>query len=247
MRVTIVLPISRRTYLRRVFDSLEYLICPPDTNILGIVDGDMELYEVARNFIATSKFKERLCVARNTQPAATINQRRQRISDIHNEVKQHVQSAEMLFLTEDDTAYHPFALRKLFDVYREYPYAGFATGIQVGRWDITYLGIWNVDDVYNPQKIISSPLHTGIQQVHASGIYCMLTRATTYLKHKFEPYQKVLGPDVNYGIWLCQQGYKNYANFDVKCTHIGLKGDIPVKEVAQVTFIKGADSSWELV
>lgn len=245
MRLVIVLPISRKAYLHRVFDSLEYMICPPDTNILGIVDGDMELYEIARNFILTSKFKERLCIARNSQPAVTINQRRQRISDIHNEAKKYIQEADTIFLAEDDTVYHPFALRNLFDVYREYPYAGFVTGVQVGRWDTPYLGIWNADDVYNPQKLTSSALYTGVQQVHASGIYCMLTKAKTYLKHKFEPYQEVLGPDVNYGLWLCQQGYKNYANYNVKCTHIGLKGDIPVKEVTQVVFTK-SDNIWKL-
>jgi hypothetical protein len=37
--------------------------------------------------------------------------------------------------------------------YATYPYAGFTSGVQLGRWRATHLGVWKVDDVYEPREI----------------------------------------------------------------------------------------------
>lgn len=245
MKITIVLPISRDTYLQRLFPSLEFMICPSNTSILGIVDGDMKLYEQARNYITTSKFKERLCIHRHGQPQTTITSRRRRIAEIHNEAKQYLKTAELLFLIEDDTLYHPSTLRRMFEVYKDYPHAGFVSGVQIGRWGLRYIGLWEVDNVYDPTKISSSQLKSGVSEIDGSGFYCMLTRKETYMKHTFEPYDNILGPDFNYGLWLRREGYRNYANFDVHCTHLTQKEELKVAQVAQVKYEKGDDKKWK--
>lgn len=245
MKVTIILPISRDTYFQRLFPSLEFMITPPDTSILAIVDGDIQLYEKARNYITSSKFAERLCIHRKSQPQLTITSRRKRIAEIHNEAKQYLNNAELLFLIEDDTLYHPSTLRKLFDVYKNFPHAGFVSGVQVGRWGLPYLGLWEVDNVYNPTKISSSLLKTGVHEIDASGFYCMLTKKETYIKHTFEPYENILGPDFNYGLWLRREGYRNYAQFDVHCTHLTQKEELKITQVAQVIYKRGDDKKWK--
>lgn len=244
MKITIVLPISRDTYFQRLFPSLEFMITPPDTSILAIVDGDIQLYEKARNYITSSKFAERLCIHRKSQPQLTITSRRKRIAEIHNEAKQYLNNAELLFLIEDDTLYHPSTLRKLFDVYKNFPHAGFVSGVQVGRWGLKYIGLWEVDNVYEPTKIFSSPLKQWVHEIDASGLYCMLTRKETYMKHTFEPYDNILGPDFNYGLWLRKEGYRNYAQFDVHCTHLTQKEELKITQVAQVSYTKGDDKKW---
>lgn len=245
MKITIVLPISRDTYFQRLFPSLEFMITPPDTSILAIVDGDIQLYEKARNYITSSKFAERLCIHRKSQPQLTITSRRKRIAEIHNEAKQYLNNAELLFLIEDDTLYHPSTLRKLFDVYKNFPHAGFVSGVQVGRWGLKYIGLWEVDNVYEPTKISSSPIKQWVHEIDASGLYCMLTRKETYMKHTFEPYDNILGPDFNYGLWLRKEGYRNYAHFDVHCTHLTQKEELKITDVAQVTYKRGDDKKWK--
>ena len=66
------------------------------------------------------------------------------------------------------------------------------------------------------------------------------------MKHNFEPYEDVLGPDFNYGLSLRQQGYRNYVNFDVQCTHLTQKEDLKVTEVVQVSYKKDDDKKWKL-
>lgn len=246
MKLTIILPISRDTYLRRLFASLEFMILPSDTSILSIVDGNTELYEKARNYVTMSKFNEKLCIYNKSQPSTTIISRRKRIAEIHNEMKQYLNNTELLFLAEDDTLYHPSTIRKLFDVYKDYPHAGLVSGVQVGRWGLKYLGLWEVDNVYDLTRISSSQLKQGIHEIDASGFYCMLTKKDTYMKHNFEPYEDVLGPDFNYGLSLRQQGYRNYVNFDVQCTHLTQKEDLKVTEVVQVSYKKDDDKKWKL-
>jgi hypothetical protein len=69
LRTTIVLPVSREQHLLRVFASLENLECDRErTGFLVFVDGEPELYLVARNLVEHSKFSEKLCVQGNIPP-----------------------------------------------------------------------------------------------------------------------------------------------------------------------------------
>ena len=250
MKTTIVLPISRDTFLQRVFPSLEFLICDKEnTNLLVLVDGNQRLYEKARNYVVSSKCKQRLCVFSNKGEVnpTSIKERRQRISDIHNQMKMLLVETDYVFSTEDDTLLHPTSLYRLQKVYSDFPYAGLVTGVQVGRWGLKYAGLWEVDKIYEPTKIKSTALKQGVHKVDASGLYCLLTKKENYVKHTFEPFEDVLGPDFNYGIQLRRQGLENYCNYDVHCTHLTPKEDIKVSNISLISYEKQHDKWWQII
>jgi hypothetical protein len=172
---TIILPISREQHLLKVFASLEMLECDRErTSLLAFVDGDADLFRTARNLVEQSKFAERLCVHGNIpgeRREFSINTRRRRISAIHNEIRKLIRpSDELLLLIEDDTILAADTLSKLMYDHLSYPHAGFITGVQYGRSGINHLGLWRTDDVYDPTKLESSMLGSGVDEVDAAGL-----------------------------------------------------------------------------
>ena len=248
MKTTIILPISRSSFLPQVFASLEFMICDRSiTNLITYVDGDQKLFEQARNYTITSKFAERLSIFRGKGQSnpSSIKSRRQRIADIHNELKGYIKNTDYIFLTEDDTLYHPSTLRKLQETYSNYPNAGFITGVQVGRWGLRYVGLWEVDNVYETTKISSSGLKEGVHKIDASGFYCLLTKKENYIKHNFQSFQDILGPDVNFGIEMRRQGFDNYVDFRVNCTHLTPKEQLKVENIEYIQYEKSHDKWWQ--
>jgi hypothetical protein len=227
--INIVLPVSRIEFLDRVFENLNALECDASqVNLLSVCDGDQRLFEKIRNLTVASKFNEKLCVFRNKGPANTssMSRRRQRIADIHNEVKGLIYSCEYIFLIEDDTLLPSNALSTLLENYKEHPEAGFISGVQIGRWGFTLIGGYTVDNYQSPNKVLSIPNGEGLQAVDAAGIYCCLTKKEHYISHIFTPFENVLGPDFDWGIHLRQRGLQNYINHDIKCGHLTKKGEI---------------------
>lgn len=250
--VTIIIPVSRDDYLKRLFGQLEVLSCnPEEVNLLVYVDGDLRLFEKARNLTVMSKFKERLCVYRKKGLAnvGSVLRRRQRISDIHNELKtkfNYVAEYDYVFLIEDDTLVPPDALEVLMKDLQENPNAGFVSGVELGRWGFLHVGAWFVDDVNNPMEIVSLPEQEGIVEVDAAGLYCCLMKTSTYINHTFQPYEKILGPDFDFGLALKRQGKQNYVNFDIQCIHMSKKEDITFEgHIIRVKFTK-EDDKWKL-
>jgi hypothetical protein len=246
--VTIIMPVSRIDYLDQIFARLEILECDKEqTNLLTYVDGDWTLFEKTRNLTVNSKFKERLCVYRKKglPNVGSVIRRRKRIADIHNEVKEYLKKSEYYFLLEDDTIFPLDTLKVLLNNYSLYPFAGFISGIELGRWGFTHIGAWKVNDIYNPTEITSVPMDEGLQEVDAAGLYCCLTK--NYFNYTFEPFDSVFGPDVSFGLWLRRQGLKNYIHYGLKCTHLTKKEPISFKNtpVIQVQFTK-EDDSWKL-
>jgi len=248
--VTIILPVSRDMYLKRVFAQLELLQCDrTQVNLLCFVDGPLNLFEKARNFTVNSKFNEKLCVYRRRGEGSvgSIKRRRQRIADIHNELKVLIKNAEYIFLIEDDTIVPTNALAKLLHHYLTMPSMGIVSGIQIGRWGFDHIGAWLVDDIYSPNAITSVKLEEGLQQVDATGLYCCLTRAEHYLRFNFEPFMNALGPDVAFGVYLRQQGYLNYVDYSIKCDHITAKEKISFdRDIVQVQLTKTSNNDWSL-
>ena len=248
--VTIVIPVSRPDFLKRVFTQLELLDCNrEDTNILCYIDGDMRLFEVARNLTEKSKFAKRLAVYRNRGVAnvSSFKRRRIRIAEIHNELKKYIYSAKYLFLIEDDTIVRTDALKKMLDLYSVYPHAGFISGVQLGRWGFTTAGIWKVkNNPYDIQSIESVMPGQGVEEIDAAGLYCCLTKFDVYKKFDFKPYDDILGPDVAYGIWLRQQGYKNYVDWSITTRHLTKQGEITLSntKVQQIKFVKQGEN-WD--
>lgn len=223
MDITIVLPVSRDHHLRQIFTNLEFLECDPEhTNLLVYVDGDQKLYEAARNFTVMSRFKQRLCLfrSRGLPNISSLHRRRQRIADIHNELKGIIKQCDYIFMLEDDTLFPYNTLQKLIRWYSIYPYAGFISAAELGRWGLAYIGGWKVNDPYTVTHIESIKNSEEMREVDAAGFYCQLVPYKNYMLHNFKPYEDLLGPDFNYGIELRRAGYKNYMDVSIKCRHI---------------------------
>jgi hypothetical protein len=225
MTVAIFIPISRADHLDRLFAALEVMTCDPKTtSLFTYVDGDQALFLKARNLTEGSKFEQRLCVQRAESKSSasrhSIEGRRIRISEIHNEAKMLIGDCKYVFGLEDDTIPPPSALQKLLTGYAAYPHAGFIEGVELGRWGIPYVGAWRADDVYEPTTIESLLPALGRQEIDAGGFYCYLTKREHFVGHTYEPFDgNQLGPDVQYGLWLRQQGLKNYIDWSLIVEH----------------------------
>lgn len=238
----IVLPVSRREYLDKVFSCLEYLECvKEETSLLVIVDGDPSLYVDVRNRTEFSKFGQRLCVEYRDGDRVnhgSTQHRRNRIAKIHNFAKTKIKRAEYVFCIEDDGSFRPDTLLKLQKDYFNYPFAGLIAGVEVGRWGIKAVGGWKVDDIYNPTRLESIPLGKGLQEVDGTGLYCTLMKGEDYQKHEFKPFEDALGPDADLGFTLRRSGRLNYIDFDVPVIHLTKQGELKPTEADLVYFTK---------
>lgn len=252
MVTTIVMPVSRPDFMRRIFAQLDMMECDAEkTNLLVYVDGDLQLYNDARTFVLHSRFHEKLCVYRR-KGLPNVNHilsRRRRIAEIHNELKGIVGACDYLLLLEDDTLFPLNMLPRLHKLYSMVPHAGFITGVQIGRWGFIVPGIWQVDNPYDVQRINSMlpNKEKPFEEIDASGLYCMMTKPALYKSCDFKPFDSILGPDVSYGIHLRTQGYKNYVDWTLNTSHLTKRGEIKIGavELQQITFKKIEPERWE--
>lgn len=250
-QVTILMPVSRDDFLERIFHDLETLECKRETtNLLVVVDGDAELFVKTRNYVEMSKFSQRLCIQYKNQNKFRnydLKARRLRISDIHNTAKKHILECDYVFGIEDDTLFPSDTLKKLLNHYFMYPHTGFIQGVEMGRWGIPYVGAWKADDVYDPNSIHSlMPTDKVVTEIDAGGFYCYLTTRDNYMMHHYKPFgNNDLGPDMDFGISLRQQGLMNYADWSIKCVHKDKEKDITFVNTQPrvVTMIK-KDNAW---
>lgn len=234
MKILTILPVSRIEYLDSVLDSLVNQSYEPRTDLLVVVDGDNELYVKVHNKLASIPLNNVLCVKSQYElRAITIPHRRQRISDIHNQIKGLIgEDVEWIFSIEDDGILPENALSWLVNDAQNYPAVGLVTGVELGRWNIPYVGAWYFDDIMNPQRITSMASKVGsheVEEIDASGLYCALIRADLYRQHNFTS-ANGLGPDINMGLEFRQLGFKNYIDWFVPVTHMNEKGGILATE-----------------
>lgn len=248
--VTILILISRPTWLDRIFATLEMMDAKSDdTNIIGIVDGKYDLYVDARNKVEMSRFSSRLCVEfKSVEKLKNYDMmyRRNRISQIHNFAKQFIGKTEYIFSIEDDSIFGVGTLKKLQHDYAKYPYAGMISGAQVGRHGINHIGGWITDNIYDPYVIRSVELKQGIKPVDATGLYCSLIKAKNYMAHEFKPFEDCLGPDADFGFALRRQGLNNYIDFDISVSHMDKDKELTIKNtpIDSVTFVKNDNGRW---
>lgn len=252
-KVIIILPVSRRDYLSRIFVQLELMECDrQNTSIVCYVDGSLDLFQETRNLVVNSKFKERLCVYRKKGigSVSSIHGRRQRISDIHNEIKELINETDFIFLIEDDTMFPTNTLQKMLHTAMIKRYFGFISGVEVGRWGFTHIGGWVVDDIYNINEITSIQKGQGLQEVDGAGLYCCLTTRENYMKHNFQPFEKILGPDAGFGFELRKRGLKNYIDHSIECQHLTKKEALTVSnsKIIRVKFEKSEEEKvgWKM-
>lgn len=222
MNITTVLPISRLTYLDRVIDSLLAQTLKPN-NLLVVFDGHDSQFLEVRNKIVGLPFNSVICIpSTNTAPAHTIQDRRRHISKIHNQFRELVQDADWIFSIEDDGILPSNALERLVELVSTHDNVGMATGVELGRWGVPYVGAWRANNIGEPTEINSIEMsESSIEEIDACGLYCALIRADKYKEHVFF-YNNGLGPDVNLGIYLRQQGFNNYIDWSIPVTHLTL-------------------------
>jgi hypothetical protein len=213
--------------LRPVFDCLINLEKPDDTELLIITDGDVNLERAVDKRLDSVSFAKIQVVSYGEKPATTINERRFRISDIHNKAKHYVSGdCDYVFLVEDDTTYPKETLTKLFKSFKSVENCMYVEGVQLGRHGAAYVGAW----LYDQDVFMSLMPGKGVEQISAGGFYCALTDAELYKMHHFEPFDKEgtngLSCDVNYGIYLKQQGYECLIDWSIQTDHIGERGSV---------------------
>jgi hypothetical protein len=243
-KVIIFIPVSRDDHLDRLFASLEMLDCDAEqTSLLTYVDGERTLYERVQQRVEASKFKERLTHRRKYEkPTHSLTERRKRIAAIKNESKRLIGECDYVFGIEDDTIVPTHALSQLLTDYAIHPFAGFIEAVELGRWAWPYVGAWKADDVYEPTKLESLTPGEGVAQIDAGGFYCYLTKRENYMMHDYAPFgRNDAGPDMNFGLYLRQQGFKNYIDWTINCQHRmrgGMNISLPGTKAVRVAFVK---------
>lgn len=240
--ITIILPISRRDYLKPVFDCLAELEKPKDTELLIILDGSQELEQaVGKRTKQLKGFASIKAVEFGGGAVEGIRERRSRIATIHNMAANYISdSCDKVLLIEDDGTFDKLSLSKLLKLYEEYPNAGSVSGVQIGRHNANVVGVWYTDNVDNASEISTLPPSVGTQEIDAAGMYFLLTLADLYRKINHKPFgdevqNNLLGPDVNYGLHLRRLGYKNYVDWQVNIDHLTPKGTLSFKNTMAST------------
>lgn len=257
--ICVVLPISRTTYLRAVFNCLAELKKPSDTELLIITDGNKDLEMAVDNRLDSISFARVQVVKFGDKPEETRDRRRFRISEIHNRLKHYLpDKCDYVLSLEDDTTYPEGTLNRMLDIMDRYEDCAFVEGVELGRHKSKYVGGWQADDIYNPQRITSvMPSFVGnpvkrehqqyIQDIDAGGLYCALIRADLYKSHHFEPYDKQgkegLSCDLNFGLYLRNLGFKCLIDWSLILDHIGDKGSVNLGNTTpiQIEFSKRKD------
>lgn len=244
MKITTILPVSRIKYLDRVLDSLLEQTVEIE-NLIVIFDGPDSDFVKVRNKVAELYIENKICVpTAYSRQAFTIAERRWHIVAIHNQIRELLGDCDWVFSVEDDGVLPENALEKLIEVTKIDPEAGMISGVELGRWGIPYVGAWRVDDVADPKIVTSLENKTSepiVEEIDGCGLYCALIRADEYRKHEFDT-RNGLGPDVNLGLYLRQQGYKNYINWAVPVTHLtdkmGREIEIPATSESRVITLR---------
>lgn len=242
--ITTILPVSRITYLDRVLESLLNQTIEIESLIV-VFDGSEKDFVYVRNKVAELYIENKVCVAiQNERQAHTIAERRWHIVRIHNQIRYIVADCDWVFSVEDDGILPENALEELLKVAEAHSDVGMVTGVELGRWGIPYVGAWRVDDINEPQIVTSLESKVNqpiVEEIDGCGLYCALIRADEYKKHTFDT-RNGLGPDVNLGLYLRQQGYKNYINWMIPVTHLTSRMnhemEIPATDNARIVTLR---------
>lgn len=228
MKTTAILPVSRPKYLDRVIESLLNQTVEIESLIV-IFDGSDQDFITVRNKVMETYMDNRLCVkSMNRHPAHTIVERRWHIVSIHNQMRELIGDCDWVFSVEDDGILPENALEELIKVVKEKDDVGMVTGVELGRWGLPYVGAWHADDIEDPKRLTSlknrltDDSKISLETIDGCGLYCALIKADMYKKHEFTT-RNGIGPDVNLGLYLRQQGYQNYINWNIPVTHLTSK------------------------
>ena len=154
------------------------------------------------------------------EPEKGIKARRKRIADNHQQLNRLVEKSDCDFVwqLEQDVILEEDTLEKLIKDYEKlkHPLFGYVSGVQVGRHGIYAIGAWHIgiDEFTSLDHKLS-----GIQEVDATGFYCLLAPKHVWLQGQASWNDEPYGPDVVWGLSLKHKGYRIYADLDMPLGH----------------------------
>lgn len=167
------------------------------------------------------------------KPAKGILNRRKRIAENHlllmAEVERH--NPDLVWQIEQDCVLPDDALERLLRHYQNLKGEnfGYISGVQIGRHGIYAIGAWHVfeDEFYSADY-----RKHGLEQVDATGFYCLLAEREVWLNGNCDWNGEPYGPDVNWGLSLRELGYKIYIDHDLHIGHKVKNGIIDVDNIS---------------
>lgn len=181
----------------------------------------------------------------DVNPGKNITDRRIRIAENHQRLRQFVIESEpmLVWQLEGDVELPDNCLERLYGQYLrlQEPDFGYISGIQVGRHGLYCIGAWRnfTDDSFE------SIDHTlkGVQQVEATGFYCLLAPASVWLSGVATWTDEPYGPDVTWGRSIPQ---KKYVDMGLHIGHNIKTGTIEVGHMSTCTaYFKKINGRWE--
>jgi len=180
------------------------------------------------------------------EPARGINERRKRIADNHKKLQEIVRAykPELVWQVEQDGIYPPNTLERLISRFNELdsPNFGYISGIQVGRHGLYCLGAW-VNFTTDSFESLDFT-RKGIQEVEATGFYCLLMERDKWLSGTASWNGEPWGPDVNFALSTL---YRKYVDMDLQIGHKVKGGIIEVKHIStcNVKYYKNDKGEWK--
>lgn len=208
---------------------------PALTNVAIIVDTyNDSLANKLRTYFEAHRYRSfHVIINRDWEPNEMKQRiRRPRIAQIKNQSKELIARTDgtIIIGLEDDTILdRAESFEYLIGPILEDDKVGFVQGVQMGRHGTNMVGVWDCDDYEYPQEVwtllppgdnYKENMVRGYQEITGGGFYGYATQRELYLAHDYywatsQPW----GPDVNYGFWLKQRGYKCLVNWDVLFGH----------------------------
>lgn len=222
---------------------------PALTNLCIIVDGNEHLIaNTIRSFAEENNYRSfHVKINEDWHPnEVKLAIRRMRIADIKNQSKDLVArtDGEIILGFEDDTVFDRLtSFAPLINPLLEKEDVGFVEGVQMGRWGANMIGAWDANDIYWPVTVKTLLPSQGYQNITGGGFYGYATTRELYLNHEYytssaQPY----GPDLNFGFYVRQQGYRCLIDWDTVFGHRDynkiLYPDDPKIRLAQIVYNK---------
>lgn len=165
-------------------------------------------------------------------PAQGIDARRKRIADNHKRLEDIVLACQpdLVWQVEGDGDYPEDCLEKLimdYEFLSKSNDVAYVSGIQVGRHGLYCLGAWRNFTDASFESLDYKEI--GLQEVEATGFYCLLAPREKWLSGKSTWTDEPYGPDV---VWGLSIDGKKYCDMSLTVGHIVSRGIIRPENIS---------------
>lgn len=169
---------------------------------------------------------DRVIYYEDNEPAQGIEARRIRIAENHQKLREIVNAYpeyDVIWQLEQDVDLPIDCLERLIKHYKNLDNEsfGYVSGIQIGRHGIYCIGAWR--DITDTSFHSIEHTLTGIQDVEATGFYCLLAKRSAWLQGNCYWHSEPYGPDVNWGLSMLKS---KYVDMDLHIGHVVERGII---------------------